>query len=86
MNIIFTPEAWAEYKEWGKLDKKVQGKIDRLIESIFRDGFLKGIGQPEVLKYRKEFSRRITHVDRLIYTGDEKQILVITSCTGQSED
>ena len=86
MNIIFTPDAWSEYKAWGKRNKKIQKKIDDLIESILRDGFLKSIGQPEALKHRKEYSRRITQDDRLVYTGDEKRNLVITSCQGHYED
>ena len=60
MNIVFTPTAWAQYTEWQKEDKKVVKRINDLLKSIDRDGLLNGIGKPEVLKYRKMCSRRIT--------------------------
>lgn len=35
--------------------------------------FNKVIGQPEPLRYRKAWSRRITHSDRLVYNFDENK-------------
>ena len=70
MNIVFTPTAWAQYTEWQKEDKKVVKRINDLLKSIDRDGLLNGIGKPEVLKYRKMCSRRITDEHRLTYNMD----------------
>lgn len=80
MNIIFTPTAWHHYIEWQNEDRKMIKRINDLIKSIDRDGLLQGIGKPEVLKYRKMYSRRITDEHRLTYNMDENQNLIIYSC------
>jgi toxin YoeB len=86
MNIIFTPTAWEQYTEWIKTDRKVIKRINDLIQSIDRDGLLVGIGKPEILKYRKACSRRITDEHRLVYNFDEKQNLIVYACRGHYED
>lgn len=86
MNIVFTPTAWEQYMEWQKEDKKVVKRINELIKDITRNGMLSGIGKPEVLKYRKACSRRITEKDRLVYNMDENQNLIIFSCKYHYEE
>lgn len=80
MNIVFTPTAWIQYTEWQKEDKKMVKRINDLIKSIDRDGPLQGIGKPELLKYRKICSRRITDEHRLTYNMDSNDNLIIYSC------
>jgi len=86
MRVTFTEKALTEYISWQSEDKKTLKRINALIHSIQREGFLKGIGKPEVLKNRKEYSRRIDDVNRLVYIGDNEQNLVIISCKGHYED
>ena len=81
-DLIFTPQAFKEYLEWQAEDKRTFKKINELIRDIQRNGFSSGIGKPEPLKYIKGYSRRIDEVNRLVYTGDEKQNLRILSCKG----
>ena len=52
MNLSFTDEAWQQYISWE--DKKIVKRINDLIKDIQRNGSMKGIGKPEVLKYHKE--------------------------------
>ena len=56
--------------------------MNDLVFDIQRNGLIKGIGKPEVLKHLKAYSRRIDDDNRLIYTVDEKQNLRIISCKG----
>jgi toxin YoeB len=86
MRVIFTEDGFREYTEWQQEDKKTLKRINELIKSIQRDGFMKGIGKPEALKGRKECSRRIDDANRLVYTNDGNGNLVITSCKGHYED
>lgn len=86
MKIIFTPTAWAQYIEWQTENKKIVSRINELIKSIDRDGLLKGIGKPELLKYRKLYSRRITDEHRLTYDYDENHNLIIFSCKYHYEE
>jgi toxin YoeB len=81
-DLIFDPDAFKEYVAWQAEDRKIVKKINDLIEDIQRNGFMKGIGRPEPLKHIKAYSRRIDDVNRLIYTGDEKQNLRIIACKG----
>lgn len=86
MNIIFTSTAWQQYLAWQNQDKKIIKRINTLIKDIERNGLLEGIGKPEVLKYRKACSRRITDEHRLVYNFDTSQNLIIFSCLGHYEE
>ena len=61
-------------------------KNNALIKDIERNGLSEGIGKPEPLKYRKAWSRRIDHENRLVYNFDAQQNLLIISCKGHYED
>jgi toxin YoeB len=67
--VTFTEDALAEYISWQTGDKKILNRINQLIQSIQRDGFMQGIGKPEPLKGRKAYSRRIDDENRLVYIG-----------------
>lgn len=82
MSLIFSNEAWEEYLYWRRNDKKISEKIEILIKDIQRNGIANGIGKPEPLKNRKEWSRRINNTHRLIYTLDSDKNVVISSCKG----
>jgi len=86
MNIVFTPTAWQHYLEWQKEDKKIVKRINELIKSIDREGILQGIGKPEILKYRKVCSRRITEENRLVYNLDSNNNLIIYTCKYHYEE
>ena len=47
---------------------------------------MQGIGKPEKLKNRPEYSRRIDEVNRLVYEIDELQNIRIVSCKGHYEE
>ncbi|MCL2140186.1 MAG: Txe/YoeB family addiction module toxin [Dehalococcoidia bacterium] len=86
MRVTFDEEALAEYIEWQIEDRKTLRRINALIQSIQREGFMVGIGKPEMLRGRNEFSRRIDDVNRLVYTSDAARNLVILSCKGHYDD
>ena len=84
--ITFAEEGWEEYLYWQKQDKKVLKKINKLLQSIERDGPMKGEGKPEILKWRNgDYSRRIDLENRLVYSYTDDQIIV-KSCRGHYED
>ena len=70
---------------WKRENKAVAVKIGTLITSIQEHGLLGGIGKPEWLKHRKEYSRRITRNDRLIYVVED-DVFVVTAFKGHYED
>lgn len=85
-NISFSPVAWDEYLYWQTQDKKTLKKINQLLQDIKRDSF-SGIGKPEPLKYRQNnWSRRIDDKNRLVYSVDVNQDILILSCKGHYED
>ena len=86
MNKIWSDIAWDEYLYWQMMDKKTVKKINTLIKDIECNGLSTGIGKPEPLKYRKDWSRRIDLEHRLIYNQDENGNLLIISCKGHYED
>ncbi|MEG0376842.1 MAG: Txe/YoeB family addiction module toxin [Eubacterium sp.] len=85
MNKIWSDRAWDEYLSWQTQDKKTLKKINVLIKDIERSGLSEGIGKPEPLRYRKVWSRRIDHENRLVYDIIDGKLLVI-SCKGHYED
>ena len=86
MNIVFSPVAWSQYTDWQQLDKAIIRKINELIKDICRNGTSNGIGKPEPLKYRKAWSRRISHEHRLVYNVDDRDNLLIIACKGHYID
>ena len=66
--------------------KKTVKRINALLKDIRSNGLLEGTGQPEKLKYRPGYSRRIDDVNRLVYDMDELQNIRIFSYRGHYED
>ena len=85
MNLIWNNEAWEEYVQWQKQDKKMVKKINEIIKDIKRNG-KEGIGKPEPLKHELSgyWSRRITDKHRFIYKLTETGIVVI-ACANHYE-
>ncbi|AIY01096.1 Txe/YoeB family addiction module toxin [Arthrobacter sp. PAMC 25486] len=77
MKLVWDEQAWAEYVDWQRDDKRVLKRINELLKDIARNGN-DGIGKPEPLKhgFSGYWSRRITDEHRLVYkaTGDEIRI------------
>lgn len=85
MNKIWSDKAWADYLYWQTSDKKILKKINELLKDVERNGLTEGTGHPERLKYRQEWSRRINHEHRLVYSIIDGN-LYIYSCKGHYED
>ena len=83
--FTFSLEAFQQYMEWQKEDRKTLKRINDLLEDIRRNGPMKGTGKPEKLKYRKGYSRRIDDANRLVYNLDELGNIRIISCKGHYE-
>jgi len=83
MKTIFDPVALEQFCKWGLEDKKVFKKIHELIKSIEREGFNKGLGKPEPMRYSFSgcWSRRITSEHRLVYQVTADTIFIF-SCYG----
>jgi toxin YoeB len=81
MNKLFSDDAWNDYLYWQANDKAKLKRINKLLQSIDRDGYSNGIGKPEPLKYNLSgyWSRRISDEHRIIYKVENEQIL-IASC------
>ncbi len=77
MTKIWSDSAWEDYLYWQFHDKKLLKRINELVKDIERNGLSEGIGKAEPLKYRKAWSRRIDHANRLVYNFDENKNLII---------
>ena len=84
MNKLFEDKSFADYIYWRNQDLKTFDKINRLLKSIERDGFMSGEGKPERLKYGAGYSRRIDETNRLVYKI-ENDTIIIKSCKGHYE-
>lgn len=85
-DFTFTAQGFQDYMYWQTQDRKTLKKINTLLEDIKRNGVLCGLGKPEKLKNRPEYSRRIDECNRLIYEIDELDNIKIISCKGHYED
>lgn len=76
--IIFEENAFQDFCEWEKTDKKVYRRIVDLIRDIIRQPFA-GIGKPEPLKHelKGNWSRRIDSKHRLVYKINDDAIFII---------
>ena len=80
----FTEIGFEHYKYWQAQDRKTLNKINRLLQSIERDGAMYGEGKPERLKYELGYSRRIDDTNRLVYEI-EGDVIIIKACRGHYE-
>ena len=73
----FTADAWEEYLEWQKSDRKGLRRLNRLIEEARRTPY-EGIGKPEALIGDLEgyWSRRIDLEHRLVYKVEGDSLLI----------
>lgn len=78
--IAFHQNAFDEYSEWARTEKKLFERIRRIILETARTPF-EGLGKPEPLKneLRGYWSRRISDEHRLVYKVTDQQ-LIILSC------
>ena len=83
---IYTDNGYKDYLYWKMKNKKTLKKINSLLEDIKRNGALNGIGKPEKLKNRPEYSRRIDDANRLVYVIDELQNIKIIACRGHYDE
>ena len=81
MNKLFHDKGFDDYVYWQTQDRKTLNKINRLLQSIERDGAMNGEGKPERLKYGSGYSRRIDDTNCLVYEIEGNNI-IITSCRG----
>ena len=84
--VVFSINAFEDYKYWETQDKKTLNRINALIADIARNGN-EGIGKPELLKgnYQGFYSRRIDDKNRLIYKI-ETDVIVIIACKTHYQD
>ncbi len=77
MKLIFAEEAWEDYLEWQRLDRKMLERINKLIREIQRHPF-EGIGKPEPLKHALAgfWSRRISDEHRIVYKVEGDALLI----------
>ncbi len=75
MKLIFSENAWSDYLEWQKTDKKTLRRIHALIKDTKRNP-TDGLGKPEPLKHALSgyWSRRITEEHRMVYKFREDSI------------
>jgi len=76
-NVGFAPQAWEDLLYWGRQDSKTRKRIEKLIEECVRSPFT-GSGKPEPLRYEFQgyWSRRIDHVNRMVYKVTDEEILI----------
>ena len=78
MRLVFSPQAWEDYRHWQVTDRAMVKRINRLVDDTLRDPF-SGIGKPEPLKYgiAGGWSRRITDEHRLVYRVQGDDLLLL---------
>lgn len=76
--LVWTNAAWSDYLYWQGQDKKTLKRINALIRDTMRDPE-SGIGKPEALRETLSglWSRRIDEVNRLVYTIEHNQLVII---------
>ena len=77
MEMIFSPLALEQWKEWRRTNPQIAKRIQRLLEDICEHPFW-GIGKPERLKFdlTGKWSRRINSEHRIIYKVEDDMIVV----------
>lgn len=68
MILQFSDQAWEDYQQWQKLDRRKVERINVLIKATTRAPF-EGVGKPERLRFDHSgwWSRRIDLEHRMVY-------------------
>lgn len=76
--IAFHQEAFEQFGDWARTDKKLFERLTRLISETAKNPF-DGIGKPEPLKadLKGFWSRRINDEHRLVYKVTDAQITIV---------
>lgn len=76
--VSFHQDAFEQYSEWAKIDRKLFERLHRLIIETAQNPF-SGIGKPEPLKadLKGYWSRRINDEHRLVYKVTDTQIIIV---------
>jgi toxin YoeB len=76
--LTWTQSAWEDYQYWQRQDKKTLKRINLLLQDAMRSPF-DGIGKPEPLRENLSgfWSRRIDESNRLVYTADGNDLVII---------
>jgi len=77
VKLIFADEAWEDYFNWQKQDKRIVERINKLIRETKREP-VAGVGKPEPLKRALSgfWSRRITEEHRMVCRLEGKDLLI----------
>ena len=78
-SLQFTPTSFGQFTEWTTDDKRLFGKLLKLLDVVCRTPF-EGIGKPEPLKGDLAgcWSRRINEEHRLVYKVTNDFIIIIS--------
>jgi toxin YoeB len=78
-DVIFKGSSFDDFNHWATKDKKIFGRIVKLVEEVRRTPF-EGSGKPEPLKHQLKgfWSRRITSEHRLVYKATDITIEIIS--------
>jgi toxin YoeB len=83
-NYKFSDKAVDDITYWNQMKFQLSLRIHELLADIIDNPFQGGIGKTEVLKNRKEASKRISEEHRLTYYLENK-IIYVLSCRGHYE-
>lgn len=77
MKLIFADEAWEDYLDWQKQDRRMVERINKLIRDTQREPYT-GIGKPEALIHALSgfWSRRVTDEHRMVYRIEDDALLI----------
>lgn len=77
MRLVFSDEAWDDYRYGQKQDRKRVERINKLVQEVKREPF-SGVGKPEPLKHALSgwWSRRITDEHRMVYRIEGDALLL----------
>lgn len=77
MKLVFSDQAWEDYRYWQQQDKRIVKRINELIEASMREPF-SGIGKPEPLRHALAgyWSRRITEEHRMVYHPEKDALFL----------
>ena len=76
--LTWTQAAWQDYLYWQTQDRKMLKRVNLLLQDTVRNPFT-GLGKPESLRENLAgfWSRRIDETNRLVYTVDGNDLVVI---------
>lgn len=77
-SLVFEADTWSEFESLQLENEMLCGKLCRILKELMQEDPQQGMGKPQLLRHKYDglWSRRLTAIDRIIYSFDKNKVYI----------